>query len=228
MISINLASGSTNRRLNNNPTTNGSTESPWKPKKYLGPNLFIPRNENEEIILLLLISEAMAVRETVLSQSPEFKEARLHAFENATAVYDLLTIVVVRWNQIDLLYESFERAMKFSHEEVHVWMQYALCLINLGKYTHAYSVLEVVAKLSSQKVVPCLLAAKLCYEHLNLIKEGIDWSQKALQRETANPQGLQSRCQLYIGIGNSIYSVNTTIKQDKQHHTNLALEYFHK
>lgn len=67
--------------------------------------MFIPRNEYEETILLLLISEAMAVREAVLSQSPEFKEARIHAFENATAIYDLLTVLVVRWSQVELLYE---------------------------------------------------------------------------------------------------------------------------
>lgn len=67
--------------------------------------MFVPRNEYEETILLLLISEAMAVRDAVLSQSPEFKEARIHAFENATAVYDLLTVVVVRWSQVELLHE---------------------------------------------------------------------------------------------------------------------------
>lgn len=72
----------------------------------------MPRNEYEETILLLLISEAMAVRDAVLSQSPEFKDARIHAFENAAAVYDLLTVVVVRWSQVDLLYEVI--AMNFS------------------------------------------------------------------------------------------------------------------
>ena len=84
-----------------------TTESPWKPKKYTGINLFVPKNEYEEMILLLLISEAMAVRDTVLSQSPEFKEARVRAFENATAVYDLLTVVVVRWSQVELLHEVY-------------------------------------------------------------------------------------------------------------------------
>ncbi|OAD59814.1 Tetratricopeptide repeat protein 7B [Eufriesea mexicana] len=205
-----------------------SIDSPWKPKKYLGPNMFVPRNEYEETILLLLISEAMAVRDAVLSQSPEFKDARIHAFENATAVYDLLTVVVVRWSQVDLLYESFERAMKFSHEEVHVWTQCALCLISMGRYVHAYRVLKVVAKLSPQKVMPCLLAARLCYEELNMIKEGIEWSQKALQRETSNSQGMQSRCHLYIGIGHSILAANTIVKMDKTYHTKTALECFQK
>ncbi|XP_011646054.2 tetratricopeptide repeat protein 7B [Pogonomyrmex barbatus] len=216
-----------NRRINHYSGANPS-DSPWKPKKYAGPNIFVPRNEYEETILLLLISEAMAVRDAVLSQSPEFKEARIHAFENATAIYDLLTVVVVRWSQVELLHESFERAMKFSHEEVHIWTQYALCLISMGRYMHAYRVLKVVARLSPQKVMPCLLAARLCYEQLNIINEGIEWSQKALQREMANPQGMQSRCHLYIGIGHSMLSANTIVKQDKVHHTNTALDFFQK
>lgn len=53
----------------------------------------------------MLINEAMAVRDAVLSISPEFKEARDRAFKNATAVYDLLTVVVVRWSQVELLHE---------------------------------------------------------------------------------------------------------------------------
>lgn len=59
--------------------------------------------------------------------------------------------------------------MKFSHGEVHVWTQYALSLINLGSYVHAFAVLQRVIKLAPQKVMPCLLAARLCYEHLNKV-----------------------------------------------------------
>lgn len=50
-------------------------------------------------------SEAMAVREAVLSQSPEFKNARVHAFDNATAVYDLLCISLGRRKQYKILIE---------------------------------------------------------------------------------------------------------------------------
>lgn len=65
----------------------------------------MPRNECEETILVLLVAEAMAVRNAVLSQSPEFKEVRLSAYQDAMAVYDLLTIATVRWGQIMLLQE---------------------------------------------------------------------------------------------------------------------------
>lgn len=60
------------------------------------------------------------------------------------------------------------------------------------------------------------------------INEGIEWSQKALQREMASPQGMQSRCHLYIGIGHSMLSTNTIVKQDKVNHTNTALDCFQK
>lgn len=53
----------------------------------------------------MFYSEAMAVREAVLSQSPEFKEARIRALSNAITIYDLLTIALVRWGQVSLLYE---------------------------------------------------------------------------------------------------------------------------
>lgn len=47
----------------------------------------------------------MAVREAVLSQSPEFKNARVHAYDNATAVYDLLCISLARRKQHQILIE---------------------------------------------------------------------------------------------------------------------------
>lgn len=55
--------------------------------------------------MVLLIAESMAVRNAVLSQSPEFKEARLSAYHDATTVYDLLTVATVRWGQVALLQE---------------------------------------------------------------------------------------------------------------------------
>lgn len=208
--------------------TTQTADSPWKPRKYTGINLFIPRNENEEIILLLLISEAMAVRDAVLSQSPEFKEARIHAYDNATAIYDLLTIALVRWGHADLLHESFERAMKFSFEEPHIWMQHALCLLTMGQYAHALAVLKEVTRLLPTRVIPCLLAARICYEHLNQIGEGLDWSKQALSREMTNPQSLLTRCHLYLGIGYSLQAAANHLKQEKQHLVTCAFDAFHK
>jgi hypothetical protein len=59
--------------------------------------------------------------------------------------------------------------MKFSFEEPHIWMQHALCLVTMGQYAHALSVLKEVTRLLPIKVIPCLLAARICYEHLNQV-----------------------------------------------------------
>ncbi|XP_073996401.1 tetratricopeptide repeat domain 7 [Rhodnius prolixus] len=213
------------------PPTNGSgvvkktvNSSPWKPRMYTGHNLFIPKNEYEEIILLLLISEAMAGREAVLSQSPEFKEARMQALTNATTVYDLLTVALVRWGQVHLLHESLERALKFSYEEPHIWMQRALCLESMGLHVQALAVAKEVARMAPSKVMPCLLAARICYQHLNNTYDGLEWSEIALQREINNPQGLLSRCHLYNGIGAHYGALNTHLKVNKQSLNNNAAE----
>ncbi|XP_063224947.1 tetratricopeptide repeat protein 7B [Bacillus rossius redtenbacheri] len=210
------------------PSVLSKTSSPWKPRKYTGINLFVPRNENEEILLLLLISEAMAARDAVLSQTPEFKEARMRAYDNATAVYDLMAIALVRWGHMDLLRESFERAMKFSFEEHHVWTQFGLCLVSMGHYGHALAVLKEVARLTPTKVMPCLLAARVCYEHLNKVAEGLEWSKKGLTRDTASPQGLQSRCHLHVGIGHYLQATSVHLKQERHQLIAAALDTFHK
>jgi hypothetical protein len=59
--------------------------------------------------------------------------------------------------------------MKFSFEEPHVWMQHALCLVTMGQYPHALTVLKEVSRLLPTRVIPCLLAARICYEHLNQV-----------------------------------------------------------
>ncbi|KFM58237.1 Tetratricopeptide repeat protein 7B, partial [Stegodyphus mimosarum] len=181
-------------------------ESPWKPKKYMGVNLFAPKDENEEILLLLFISEAMAVRNAVLDLSPEFREARIHSYNNVTAVYDLLTISLCRRSQFNILVESFERAMKFAFEEQHVWTQFALSLISSGKYNRAYLVLHEVARLQPNNSLPCLLAARLCFENLDLPDKGLKMAERALERETAHPQNLLARCHVAVGLGHELMS----------------------
>lgn len=59
--------------------------------------------------------------------------------------------------------------MKFSYEEAHVWLQQALCLEATGHHTHALAMLREVARLLPSKVMPCLIAARICYQHLNQV-----------------------------------------------------------
>ncbi|GBM52501.1 Tetratricopeptide repeat protein 7B [Araneus ventricosus] len=201
-------------------------ESPWKPKKYMGPNLFVPKDENEEILLLLFISEAMAVRNAVLDLSPEFQEARIHSYNNVTAVYDLLTITLCRRSQCNILVDSFERAMKFSFEKQHVWMQFALSLISSGKYARAYLVLHEVSRLAPDNSLPCLLAARICYDHLDLPEKGLRMAEKALEREIAHPQNLLARCHVAVGLGHEMMSAIARTQNDRQDLRKKAFEAF--
>lgn len=165
----------------------------------------------------------MAVRDTVLSQSPEFEGARLRALENAKAIYDLLAVTVVRWGQVSLLNEVLERAMKFSFEEKHIWTQHALCLVSMGKHFHALAVLKEVKRLCPEKTIPCLIGARICYENLERPKEGVEWSKEALDRETANNQQLLSRCLLYQGIGYHLQAQSAYVRKDKENFQKNAL-----
>lgn len=65
--------------------------------------------------------------------------------------------------------QSFERAMKFSANEPITWLQHALCLITSGKHAHGLAVLREATNQDPASVSPCLVAARACYEHLNLV-----------------------------------------------------------
>lgn len=198
----------------------------WTPKKYAGRNQFMPKNLAEETILLLLISEALTVRDAVLSQSPEFRVARTHALGNATAVYDLLTLASMRWGQVGLLHESFEKALKFSFGEQHIWRQYALCLMSLGRNEQAVKALKESSKLTPKDTIPCLMSSRICFENLNQIQDGLHWAQQALSEDT---KGLRpSRAQLYVGIGFQQLASNATLKATREKYSKLALEALEK
>ncbi|XP_060524165.1 tetratricopeptide repeat protein 7B [Cylas formicarius] len=188
----------------------------WKPKYYTSLNQFIPRSQCEEVILMLLIAESMAVRNAVLSQSPEFRDVRLGAYHDAKMVYDLLTVATVRWGQIALLQESLERSMKFSFEEPHLWRQHALSLLSIGSYPQALAVLKEVIRLEPRNASNCLLAAKLCYEHLDLFREGVDFSLEARERELGTGSGLLGRCHLYAAIGYHLLAEASPLKKEQE------------
>lgn len=195
----------------------------WKPKHYATLSQFIPKNECEEIILLLSVAESMAVRNAVLSQSPEFKEARVSAFQDACAVYDLLTLGTIRWGQIALLQESLERSMKFSFEESHLWTQHALSLAAIGRYKQALLAFREVIRLEPKKIENYLLAAKLCYEHLNLPEDGVELSKSAVSMDPENTFGLLGRSYLFVGIGYHLLAESTLLKRDKEEYRLKAI-----
>ncbi|XP_065345687.1 tetratricopeptide repeat protein 7B isoform X1 [Cloeon dipterum] len=202
----------------------------WKPKKYYSINMFVPNNEHEETILLLLISEAMAVRNAVLSQSPEFKEQRLKAFETACNTYNLLIVCLARWGQTKLFHECLERgAIKFSFDEPHTWHQYALSLISIGEHVQAMRVMEEHYRLNPHAAAPCLLAARTCYVHLKDYELGIKWSQRACDGKEGSPYAvLSARSYMMLGIGYHLQALYGLDHSNRTKSSSLALEMLQK
>ncbi|XP_059483744.1 tetratricopeptide repeat protein 7B [Neocloeon triangulifer] len=202
----------------------------WKPKKNHNMNMFIPNNEHEETILLLLISEAMAVRNAVLSQSPEFKEQRLKAFETACTSYNLLIVCLARWGQTKLFHECLERgAIKFSFDEPHTWHQYALSLISIGEYAQSLRVMEEHYRMNPHAAAPCLMAAKVCYANLKDYEYGIKWSQRACESKEGSPYAVQSaRSYMMLGIGYHLQALYGLEHINRTKSSSMALEMLQK
>lgn len=210
---------------NNNRMNSSGTKKLWMPRRYTTRNQFVPKNQHEETLLLLLISEALANRDAVLSQSPEFRLVRSHALGNVTAVYDLLTVATMRWNQVSFLHDSFEKALKFAFNESHIWRQYAMSLVSLNRYSHALKAFKESIKLSPNDTVQLLMSAKICYEQLGLVHEGLEFSYEALRKET---KGMRSRAQLFIGIGLQQLAITTNLKSERDLFCKQAIDAFEK
>lgn len=125
-----------------------------------------------------------------------------------------------------MLHESFEKALKFSFGEEHIWRQYALSLTSLGRHSHSLRALSESTKIAPNDTVQCLLSARICYEHLDKVKEGLDWSQRALQCQTNGSR--RSRAQLYVGIGYQQIAASLNLRSQKEPYIKLAFEALEK
>ncbi|XP_078001165.1 tetratricopeptide repeat protein 7B-like isoform X2 [Glandiceps talaboti] len=197
-----------------------------RPKQYIGEHLFVPKEETEETLLLLLISESLATKEAILSRSEEHTESRIHSIHNVCAVHDLLTIALVRRAQYEMLAETFDRSMRFSFEEFHLWMQFALSLICAGKYDRALLVLTECNRLDPQNDLVALHAAKLCFNYLQKYSEGIEWAKKVIELGEDGPfthKGYQA-----LGIGCSLKANEAMLLSDRQEFQKNALKAFNR
>ncbi|XP_038214313.1 tetratricopeptide repeat protein 7B [Zerene cesonia] len=228
-------------------------EGPWKPKKYAAINQFVPRNEYEEVVLVLVVGEAMAVRDAVLSQSAEFELARAHSLRNAAALADLLALAALRWGQLPLVLESLERAMKFSFGCAHIWRQRALATAAAPQHAHipntvtehesvmcagssAWSALVRAAGVA-RRAAPLVprdaslrrVAAATCYRAA-WIEEGIQFAEDALriEREKEQPSPMLARCYLQCAIGHQMKAQKANCRIEKDSENDISLKYLVK
>ncbi|XP_056291234.1 tetratricopeptide repeat protein 7A isoform X2 [Pseudoliparis swirei] len=120
------------------------------PQRYSTDCCFCPQNVVEEAVLLLLITESMASGEAVISRLPDQAESRKASLQDATSVYDLLTISMARRGQYGMLSECLERAMKFSFNEFHLWHQLGLSLMAAGKFKEAEVMSQSVTSMGEE------------------------------------------------------------------------------
>jgi tetratricopeptide (TPR) repeat protein len=188
--------------LHRGNATISTLDSPWKPRKHGGSNLFTPRNKHEEVILLLTLSEYMARKEAILSQAPEFFGMRSTKFRDAIISYDLTAIALSRVRSFRLLVDMLQHSMKFSFNEPHTWTQYGLALSTEGKNLRSLMVFRELSEKNQVSAGASLCTARLCYEKLHMYEEGLLWSQRALKKDdSSSDHFLRARCNLYIGIG---------------------------
>ena len=215
------------RRVNSrqNLGVNNIGESPWKPRKYSNTNQFVPTNKQEEIVLLLMLCEVMASKHVPLNQNPEYDAHRANTLQGAISVFHLMNLALARYGYYRTLCEMFERSLRYAPKEEHIWSQFALVLACDGRYLRSVVILKEVAEMNEKDASPCLLGARLCYEKLNLLAEGIEWAEKALEREEDYPQDLKARCHLYIGIGHYLKATEVETRESRQKYSNSALQH---
>nr|XP_006125553.1 tetratricopeptide repeat protein 7A [Pelodiscus sinensis] len=189
-----------------------------RPQLYTGDNLYCPQDNIEEALLLLLISESMANRDAVISRAPDQKDDRAVSLQDASAVYDLLSITLGRRGQYVMLSECLERAMKFAFGEFHLWYQLALSMLACGKSAYAVSVLRECAKLRPADPMIPLLAAKVCIGPLHWLEEGECFAKMVIDLGEDAGEFL-AKGYLALGLTYSLQATDATLKcsQDKLH-----------
>ncbi|KAM4678786.1 tetratricopeptide repeat protein 7A isoform 1-T1 [Amazona ochrocephala] len=194
-----------------------------RPELYTEENAYCPQDNVEEALLLLLISESMANRDAVISRAPDQKDDRAVSLQDASAVYDLLSITLGRRGQYVMLSECLERAMKFAFDEFHLWYQLALSMVACGKSAYAVSVLKECAKLRPTDPTVPLLAAKVCIGSLHWLEEGEYFAKMVIDLGEDAGESL-AKGYLALGLTYSLQATDATVKDTQDELNKRALQ----
>ncbi|XP_054605897.2 tetratricopeptide repeat protein 7A isoform X2 [Nothobranchius furzeri] len=197
------------------------------PQRYSTDCCFCPQDVVEEAVLLLLITESMTSGEAVISCLPDQSTARQTSLQNATSVYDLLTISMARRGQYAMLSECLERAMKFSFNEFHLWHQLGLSLMAAKKWVSAVSVFKECSMMRPEDPSLPLLAAKVCIGHLHWFEEAEAFSQRVVSMGEEAGEFLP-RAYLALGLCFSLQASRATLKADRNEFNKRALKALNK
>ncbi|KAJ7402317.1 Tetratricopeptide repeat protein 7A [Pitangus sulphuratus] len=194
-----------------------------RPELYTEENVYCPQDNVEEALLLLLISESMANRDAVISRAPDQQDDRAVSLQDASAVYDLLSITLGRRGQYVMLSECLERAMKFAFDEFHLWYQLALSMVACGKSAYAVSVLKECAKLRPTDPTVPLLAAKVCIGSLHWLEEGEHFAKMVIDLGEDAGESL-AKGYLALGLTYSLQATDAILKGTRDELNKKALQ----
>uniref|UniRef100_A0AAQ5ZTY7 Tetratricopeptide repeat protein 7 N-terminal domain-containing protein n=1 Tax=Amphiprion ocellaris TaxID=80972 RepID=A0AAQ5ZTY7_AMPOC len=165
--------------------------------------------------------------EAVISRLPDQAEARQASLQDATSVYDLLTIGMARRGQYAMLSECLERAMKFSFSEFHLWHQLGLSLMAAGKGVGAVSVFKECARMRPEDPSLPLLAVKVCIGQLHWYEEAEALAQSVVSMGEEAGEFLP-RAYLALGLCCSLQATDATLKADRNEFNRKALQALNK
>ncbi|CAF2997651.1 unnamed protein product [Rotaria socialis] len=129
-------------------------------------SLFIPRDVNEEILLLLLLGQTSTLNEAVLDWQPEHEGQRERSHQAAYNILALLSIFLSRKQAFHLIADSYEQALRFSFEHFQTWFNYGLSLISSGQSFRAYLILKECLRMQPKNIQVYLQLAKIILEHI--------------------------------------------------------------
>ncbi|NWW01236.1 TTC7A protein, partial [Oreocharis arfaki] len=184
--------------------------------------------EKSQFCFALLVSDASLVsaqanRDAVISRAPEQQDDRAVSLQDASAVYDLLSITLGRRGQYVMLSECLERAMKFAFDEFHLWYQLGLSMVACGKSAYAVSVLKECAKLRPTDPTVPLLAAKVCIGSLHWLEEGEHFAKMVIDLGEDAGESL-AKGYLALGLTYSLQATDATLKGTQDELNKKALQ----
>ncbi|XP_071715798.1 protein NPGR2-like isoform X2 [Rutidosis leptorrhynchoides] len=163
-------------------------------KEATPPNLrsqmgssFVPRNNIEEAILLLMIL---------------LKKANLKKIEWDPSVLDHLTYALSISSGLKVLCKQFEELIPAVIDRKERYFLLSLCQYGVGDDLPALNLLKNIYKYDDPNFVPALLmASKICAENPEYTEEGINLAKRSIKE-------LENRCDEMVGVGHSFLGIS--------------------
>ena len=154
---------------------------------FVSRPLFVPRDVDEEILLLLLLGQTSTLNEAVLDWQPEYEAQRERSHQAAHNILALLSIFLsrkqafhiiadvisnffclqyVRKESFSVFLQSYEQALRFSFEHFQTWYNYGLALISSGQSFRAYLILKECLRMQPQNIQVYLQLTKIILQYI--------------------------------------------------------------